>query len=50
MKLEVVWFRCDPDLSESFIKHGLVIDSHKSLPIAQALLFHPRQGADGAAL
>lgn len=43
-ELEVLWFQSDPDLLESLIKHGLVIDSHKSLPITQTLLFHPGRG------
>lgn len=43
-ELEVLWFQSDPDLLESLIKHGLVIDSHKSLPITQTLPFRPGKG------
>jgi len=48
-RLEVLWFLSDLDLSESFIKRGFGIDSHKSLLIAQTLPFQPGQGAGGAA-
>lgn len=38
MKLEVSWFLGDLDLLESFVKHGVVIDSHKSLHIGLFVL------------
>lgn len=46
-ELQVLWFQSDPDLLQSLIKHGLVIDSHKSLPITQSLPFHPGRGQRG---
>lgn len=46
-ELQVLWFQSDPDLLESLIKHGLVIDSHKSLPIAQSPVLRPGEGRWG---